>query len=239
MPTCQRKISRKMFYVNIRKCYNPSHKIMKPTRLRLLDYLARHPDSTAGELARVLRLTHADVRYHLNLLRQEGAVLTTGEKRKGRGRPGRRYRLAADRPQERSDLLVKALLAVITPDLTPSERETLLQRVVRRLIEENQPAPEPLQASQRSRGVSGARLIRAVEQLKGLGYRARWEARAGSPTLILAYSPFSSIQKHFPWLKRLDDLLVELILGLPTQRVEQAGAHMEGEEASAIYRLVI
>jgi predicted ArsR family transcriptional regulator len=214
-------------------------KNMKPTRLRILDYLIRHPDSTAGDLARVLRLSHADVRYHLNLLHDEGAVQITGRQRRGRGRPGRRYRLTADAPQERSDLLVNALLAVITPELAPSDREALLQQVARRLIEENPPPAEAQPVSQREHGVSGAHVIRAVEHLNRLGYRARWEARHGSPTLILAHSPFSNIEASFPWLKRLDDLLVELILGVPVQRVEGASPRSRDEGALIHYRLLV
>lgn len=212
---------------------------MKPTRLRLLDYLERHPDSTAGDLARVLRLTHADVRYHLNLLHEEGAVQITGRQRKGRGRPGRRYRLTADAPQDRSDLLAKALLGVITAELTPPDREALLQRVARCLLEENPSQSEPHPVSQQGRGVSGTQLIRAVERLNRLGYRARWEARRGAPTLILAHSPFSAVQTSFSWLRRLDDLLVELILGLPVRRVEETSLTGGDEGVLILYRLLI
>lgn len=212
---------------------------MKPTRLRILDYLERHPDSTAGDVSRVLRLTHADVRYQLNLLRQEGAVQITGSQRKGRGRPGRRYRLTTAAPQERSDLLVKALLGVITAESAPSDREALLQRVALRLIEENLPADELQRVSQGGHRLTGAHLIRAVERLNRLGYSARWEARSGSPTLILTHSPFSTIQASLPWLRRLDDLLVELILGLPVQRLEEARTSSGDEGGLILYRLLV
>lgn len=211
---------------------------MKPTRLRLLDYLKRHPDSTAGELARVLQLTHADVRYHLNLLCEEGAVLITGRKRKGRGRPGRRYRLAAEAPQERSDLLAGALLAEISPGLTPPEQEALLRRIAQRLLASSAPGAGPRQPGPRGRGLSGVDLIRAVDRLNNLGYQARWEAHFGAPSLILAHSPFASVQASFPLLRRLDDLLVESILAVPVQRVEDTSPS-EDAETFAVYRLLI
>src|SRR3990172_8272800 len=98
---------------------------MKPTRQRILDYLASHTSATAAELSRALQVTPSDVRYHLGILVHEGTIVPTGERlSQGRGRPAQRYRLASQGREGKFDLLASALLDESLTGLSLPRQET-------------------------------------------------------------------------------------------------------------------
>ena len=93
---------------------------MKPTRQRLLDLLKNRNNQTAAELSRALGVTQADVRHHLSKMIDEGLIVQAGHQRVARrGRPARRYILAADALKDNFDLLSGALLTTTLADLSP------------------------------------------------------------------------------------------------------------------------
>src|SRR3989337_2857266 len=99
---------------------------MKPTRQRILDYLASHTSATAAELSRALQVTPSDVRYHLGILVHEGTIVPTGERRsQGRGRPAQRYRLASQGREGKFDLLPHAPPGRVPPRPPPRRSGTL------------------------------------------------------------------------------------------------------------------
>jgi predicted ArsR family transcriptional regulator len=190
---------------------------MKSTRLRLLDYLRAHPDSTAADLAHGLRLTHADVRYHLNMLLAEGVVVETGRRIRGRGRPARTLRLASAVNPQRLDLLAKALLAENLAGISRAEKDAFLRRISSRLAELAQPSGRRGKSNSSRLQSLATRLVDCVARLNDLGYRARWEAHADSPRLILEHCPFSTLYPEHPDLERLDAILLETLLGTPVR----------------------
>lgn len=65
-----------------------------PTRRRIADLLASHPDGlTVGDVADTLQMHHNAVRLHLRTLASTGVVAVERLAPKGRGRPRLRYRL--------------------------------------------------------------------------------------------------------------------------------------------------
>lgn len=184
---------------------------MKPTRQRLLDYLATHPPITAAGLARALQVTPADARHHLAILRREGLVVPVGTAPPdGRGRPAQRYRLATPRSEPGLQPLVEALLSEALDSLDPHAQEAALRRLATRLAGD----------SIRLEGNLARRLVRAVERLDQLGYHARWEARAVGPRLILERRPFANLEAPHPELARLEAYLIEVLLGVSLSRIE-------------------
>jgi predicted ArsR family transcriptional regulator len=221
---------------------------MKNTRQRILDYLGAHPDATAGQLANRLRLTHADIRYHLNLLLGEKRVLK-GDRQmqlRSRGRPARSYRLAASFDQGNFQLLSAILLAEILSDLSLAEQEVFLGRLASRLARGHAHSGESAQGSapeDQQRFVPGdrpsmsTRLVRAVLRLNDLGFQARWEAHAESPQLILQRSPFSPLHAEQPALDELERRLIETLLVSPVRRVPVSNALLS-RGVHAIYRVI-
>jgi predicted ArsR family transcriptional regulator len=57
------------------------------------------------------------------------------------------------------------------------------------------------------------RLVRAVARLNELHYRARWEASAAGPRVILGHCPYTAIVADYPELCRMDAFLLETRLG--------------------------
>ena len=87
---------------------------MQKTRREILDYLADHPRAAAGEIARYLDLTSANIRYHLDKLSMEGLVQITSERKAGHaGRPILLYNLSPDSLGENLSHLIKSLLTVL------------------------------------------------------------------------------------------------------------------------------
>jgi len=214
---------------------------MKPTRQRILDYLASHTSATAAELSRALQVTPSDVRYHLGILVHEGTIVPTGERlSQGRGRPAQRYRLASQGREGKFDLLASALLDESLTGLSLGGQEAFLRRVAARLASiPPQPVLSGIQSELRSPvdrlsfrlnpSSLSARLVRAVQRLSDLGYQSRWEAHAAAPRLILERCPFATLLPQFPELCQLDRYLIEdLLFEEVTQLTRQEGS---GEKA--------
>ena len=190
---------------------------MKSTRQRLLDILKSRPNTTAAELSRALKLTQADVRHHLSNMVDEGLVVATGYQRGGRrGRPARKFSLAAAALKDNFDLLSSALLAVSLQNISSPDRMVFLRDVAAQLV-----------GKHASGGPLAQRLVGAVVRLNELGYQARWEAHADAPRLILEHCPFASLLPQHPELCQLDACLLEILLKEPVAQIESL-AHEDG-----------
>jgi predicted ArsR family transcriptional regulator len=183
---------------------------MKPTRQRLLDLLKNRNNQTAAELSRALGVTQADVRHHLSKMVDEGLIVQAGHQRVARrGRPARRYILAADALKDNFDLLSGALLTTTLADLSPQEQNTFLCRVAEVLVGVIDPD-----------GPLSQRLVHAVEKLNDLGYISRWEAHASAPRFILEHCPFAQLLPQHPQLCQLDACILETLLDKPVVQLE-------------------
>ncbi len=183
---------------------------MKSTRQRLLDILKSRPNTTAAELSRALKLTQADVRHHLSNMVDEGLVVATGYQRGGRrGRPARKFSLAAAALKDNFDLLSSALLAVSLQNISSPDRMVFLRDVAAQLV-----------GKHASGGPLAQRLVGAVVRLNELGYQARWEAHTDAPRMILEHCPFASLLPQHPELCRLDACLLEILLKEPVAQIE-------------------
>ena len=183
---------------------------MKATRQRLLELLKNRNMGTASELSRALGVTQADVRHHLSKMMDEGLIVTAGHQRAGRrGRPARRYALAAASLKDNFDLLAKALLTISLADLSQEELNLFLCRVAAVLVGET-----------KLQGPLSQRLVRAIEKLNELGYVSRWEAHATAPRLILEHCPFAKLLPQHPQLCQLDACMLEILLDEPVVQIE-------------------
>ena len=188
---------------------------MKSTRQRLLDMLENRPGATAADLSRALQVTQADIRHHLTNMVQEGLIVTTGQQRSGRrGRPARRFSLAASVYKDNFDLLSKALLITSLESLRPEEQTSFLSQVANHLV-----------AGASLKGPLSQRLVQVVNHLNAMGYQSRWEAHAEAPRIIFERCPFAALRPLHPELCQLDAVQLETLTGASIILLE-SNAHL-------------
>jgi predicted ArsR family transcriptional regulator len=188
---------------------------MTSTREKILEHLSEQKTATPGQLSRALRVTAADIRYHLGLLVESGQIevggrISTGE----RGRPSQIYRLAAPAREENLAGLTRVLLDAIQTQSGQVE----LADIARRL--------SPAGGNQAPG--SSARLLQAVQQLNLLKYQARWEAHANAVQMLLGNCPYAAIIREHPELCQMDAHLLEQLTGLPAAQTAKLQPNQEG-----------
>ena len=184
------------------------NKFMKSTRHRLLDYLGLKQIATSTELSRILQVTSANVRHHLNLLHKEGLIQIIGEKQpQGPGRPAKLYSLSNKQKQANLVLLIEALLQVITSEYSPGDRSLKMQQVA-----------VYISGSTNSNGNLSQRLFHAINRLNELHYQLRWEAHQQAPRIILGNCPYTAIVNNHPEICQVDKYLLESLLNLPVEQ---------------------
>jgi predicted ArsR family transcriptional regulator len=179
------------------------------TREKILAALQEQRLASVAALSRQYGLTRADIRYHLKGLVEEGLVeiLPRDVSRPTpRGRPQQIFRLNAASAPDNLPELCSALLSVLR-----ASSPTSLQAVAAQMGGKP-PTGSPVQ-----------RLNAAVEALNLRGYRARWEAHAAGPRILLRSCPYAAILAQHPELCELDR---ELLEGL-TQAPQQQTARMD------------
>jgi predicted ArsR family transcriptional regulator len=183
-----------------------------------MDYLGSKQIGTAPGIARALNITAANVRHHLSILLEEGAIEIVGERRAGgRGRPSFLYALSGHTHQHNLDRLSSALLEELLSQNSNEEISLVLKRITKRLLKDYKISSALTQ-----------RLYQAVQRLNDMHYDARWEARAEAPFVILGFCPYASILHDHPELCELDGLLIEALLTRPVRQVDKLARDERG-----------
>jgi len=196
------------------------------TRERIMAYLQENRTASAQALSRAWGLTRADIRYHLNALHSEGLIEQVPRdpsRPAPRGRPEQVYRLAARSLPDNFPALCAALLDALLCPLPFEDREPALRALAARLAGSFASVPHLT-----------PRLNQSVEYLTQHGYRARWEAHAGGPRILLRSCPYAEILPSHPELCLLDRFLLEHLVRFPlrqTARINPAG----GKPAACIF----
>ena len=186
---------------------------MKTSRQRLLEYIQTHRVVTVEDLSRALRMTRANARHHLGILREQGVVELVGQRpAKGKGRPAQLYSLAEQTQSHNLDRLVSALLQELFSS-QPVDSQTLAFRTLARRMLAEQPSEPGYQDKTSSSPNLTQRLYAAVRQLNDFNYQARWEAHALAPQMIFGHCPYASILPQHPEMCRFDGVLLEEMLG--------------------------
>jgi predicted ArsR family transcriptional regulator len=201
---------------------------MKTTRQQVIEHLHSRRQTSAQEISRVLRMTPANARHHLNTLLNEGVIEVAGQQpASGKGRPTRLYRLTQPAHRHSLDKLASTLLEELAALLPPDDHESCLGRIAARLQGEAA-SPEGDARGSSARPLPQA-LFETVRRLNELNYAARWEAHARGPRLILGHCPFAAIIQEHPELCRMDAHLLEGLLGAPVQQLARLVPDGQGE----------
>ena len=182
---------------------------MQVTRDRILTYLGKHPPSSAGEISRYLEMTPANIRYHLDILVEEGLVCGSGERPAGGvGRPILLFSLTSDSLGNNLSPLLEALLS----ELNDSEnQEQTINQITEILIKGKL-------ERKRSRV---QRLNEGIEFLNSMHYHASWEARPQGPQVELRHCPYQDLAQKHPILCQFDEKLLQGILGIELTLVQK------------------
>ena len=185
---------------------------MPTTRKIVFNYIKKHRAVTSAEIARDLRMTTANARHHLSILKKDGRIEEVGKKIPGikGGRPTNIYGVSRNARGDGLVTLSHHLLEEMLGIDNARQRSGVLQNVARRLASSHT----------RDAGTSSPmiRLKDTVRYLNKLGYQSRWEAHAEGPRIILGQCPYAAIIGKHPELCEMDSALLEECLA---QRVEQ------------------
>jgi predicted ArsR family transcriptional regulator len=183
------------------------------TSSRIMTYIQTVGSATCEELSLVLRMTRANIHYHLtSLLKNHRIRITEDESptKSKRGRKSLRYTLNDDAFLDNYHNLANGLLTLLLN--SPHFDEIAdFQKLASVLFD-----PPPLASN------SLNRLNAAVIKLNESNYSASWEARRTGPHFFFHNCPYRKIIKRHPKLCMLDHHILEILTGLHASQTHKA-----------------
>jgi predicted ArsR family transcriptional regulator len=194
---------------------------METSRQQVFEYIRSQRSVTAGDISRALGMTSANARHHLKILQDLDLVIaTTHQKRVGKGRPARVFRLSEKVSGNNLGLLAAILLEELLLNTETENLALLQQKIAKRLAQISEVQNFPVNQA--------ARLFLAVQRLNQLHYQARWEARSNAPRLILSNCPYLEISEKKPGICAIDAALIQELAGLPANLKERLAHDSRG-----------
>jgi predicted ArsR family transcriptional regulator len=180
---------------------------MITARHKVFAYLNKTRAASAREISRALKMPAANVRHHLRILASDGRLEVVSVRRHdGRGRPEKVYSL----PKAVLGDNLSALANVLLAETGSSVR---MDTLAKRLAGETSLAGQPL----------SKRLNLTIEKLNRMSYRARWEAGATGPRIVLGHCPYAAIIEKHPELCRMDKALLHEMTGQSADQILKIG----------------
>lgn len=185
---------------------------MSTSRQKILSHLKKTRSASAREIARALKLSAPNVRYHLSVLRSDGRIeLTSIHNREGRGRPEKVYSLSEAALGDNLPTLAKALLASGGAKLN-------MELVSKFILDDSKFAGQPI----------NKRLALLIEKMNEMHYQARWEAGAGGPRVLFGRCPYARVIDEHPELCKMDAALLKNALGRDVSQMKKTEAPSKG-----------
>lgn len=208
---------------------------MKTIRQRILSLLEVQRQATSAEISRALGVVAANIRYHLKILEDEGAIQVIATRQPpGPGRPKRVYAVSRLVQQHNFDILSATLLDHCLSGLDETQVPRLLQQIAGRLLSAPTSKGGRAAAGDVSTGSPAParamtpRLVAAVQRLNQLQYQARWEANPDAPRIIFAHCPYRQLIDDRPLICQLDAAILQNLLGTPVRQIEKLAADRRG-----------
>ena len=182
---------------------------MQITRGKILDYLLHNPGTSAGELGRVLEMTPANIRYHLDILLENGEVQISGQRPAGgSGRPIYLYNLSS---QTLGDNLLALLEAIFETLQEHTDSEMILELIASNLAKNHMP--------EKTNPITRYNL--AVEYLNRLNYHASWNARPEGPRVELRHCPYHDLALNHPLICQVDQIILSSLFQIPLKLAQK------------------
>lgn len=212
---------------------------MHGVRRRILELLKERSSATVAELAEWLGMAPVSVRHHLDILQGDNLIHVERLERRGSvGRPQQVYALtreAASYFPNNFAMLAASLVRQIKTILPADQVETVFQALAQELAAEFG-AGGPEQAEEKPEGTLAGRVQAVAEFLNAHGYLATCEVEGDGEGSLLLHKhncPYAGIPGEHEELCRMDQALVDTLLGGPCERV----AHMGAEGSCCTYRV--
>ena len=158
------------------------------TRKKILELLSNHASISVIEFSRLLKLTKADIRYHLDSLMEEGIVkknLPPAEHQSA-GRPAATFSLSSGNLPPIVARFLEGIGDLLDhPDLDTKTREFILDSFI-----------DSITSTFHPRGTGAAKMNEIVSFLTRLGFSAKWEASSSGPRIILFNNPAAFYLNH-------------------------------------------
>ena len=204
---------------------------MQATRERILNIIKERQRVTVEELSRQLGLTAVTVRYHLDILRDQGLVAEPSPHRcESPGRPRHVYTLTEEAGAffpKRYDRLASLILAQVRLTSSPGELERMMRKIGERLaLQANVPAGDDFDA----------RLYAVVEFLNEQGYLAHYEEKNDNVYwLYIANCPYDLVAGQDQVVCAIDAAMLTSLLGAPPRRI----ASLAQGDQQCTYRITL
>jgi predicted ArsR family transcriptional regulator len=191
---------------------------MQQTRRHILEILRDRKEATIDEIVtalseRIGKITAVTVRHHLEILRGDGLVAAPAVRRRSApGRPQYVYTLterAADQFPNNYQGLASGLLEQIKAQLPQHQMVEILEGMADSLASDALVPDAPLEV----------RLDHTVAFLNNQGYSAHWTRNGESHILSVTNCPYEQVSCNNPELCKMDERLVQNLVGSPVQRL--------------------
>lgn len=178
---------------------------MQTSRQKILTHLRKTRSASAREIARALKMSSPNVRYHLSMLCSDGRVeIVSTIRRERRGRPEKVFSLSEASQGDNMPALTAALLAEAGTALN-------VQSLAGHMLKMDEFEDIPF----------SKRLGILVERLNAMHYQARWEAGAEGPRILPGRCPYARIDPVFPVICQMDEALIQEAMGRPVMRLQK------------------
>jgi len=181
----------------------------KTTADMILELIRKDGPIPSRDIAASMKLTQADVRYHITKLVRLGLIFEVDKTNStNRGRPSARYMsIIANNPFHENPLfqvLLKLLVKIINKN-DDVKLEGLINTVF---------LPEHHEDSSRTQ-----RIMKTIQAFQSKGYEAVWEARPHAPIVLFHQCPYINLIANHPELCEFDRKALEYTLGCPVKLI--------------------
>lgn len=190
--------------------------IGRTQRLEILNTLKRTKGLSVNELVAKMKMSYMGIKQHCLTLERDG-YLDTWRRPQKMGRPEMVYRLTRRThdlfPCDSNELTLE-LLTSTKEIYGPNAPEKLLYNVFERKTANLKSKMKGETVSERAQWL--------VQQREKEGYMSQFitEEKEGGPQILECHSPIMNLLEQYPIVARLEQDLMEAVLGVPVRREE-------------------
>jgi predicted ArsR family transcriptional regulator len=174
----------------------------------ILELIQKNQTASAAELSVSLQVTRADIRYHLKQLLENHKIEPAATlKSSGKGRPTVIFRLSSKAQLNNYLQIADLLLSTTSHAEEKNETAEILAASMAKAV------PNTMQRTRQ--------LNQLISFLDDHGYRAGWEAFPDGPRILFRNCPYSGLIKNHPELCKMDQILLEKVLGIHFDQLQK------------------